>query len=111
MKQGRPGYEPPRVVLRAYTANVRLCVFSHLNVYIRSTKSYHGKIDMLFLTHKNPFKAATLNTISRWLKETLHMAGIDTTKFGPGSGRAAVTSKAAHLGVPINFIMRTAGWS
>jgi integrase len=111
IKQGRLGYEPPRIILRSYPHNVKLCVFTHLGLYLKRTAGYRGKIDSLFLTHKKPFKTATINTVSRWLKETLKAAGIDTAKYGPGSSRAASTSKAARIGAPINVIMKTAGWT
>ena len=37
-------------------------------------------------------------------------AGIDTA-FAPHSTRAAATSKAKSHGIPLNTIIRTAGWS
>ena len=38
-------------------------------------------------------------------------AGVDTTIFTPHSTRAAATSKAKTASVPIQEILKTAGWS
>ena len=49
--------------------------------------------------------------MSRWVKDVLTKAGVDTAKFGPGSTRAATTSKAQHAGVPLQEILKAGGWS
>ena len=38
-------------------------------------------------------------------------AGVDVTQFKPHSTRAASTSKAKAAAVPIQEILKTAGWS
>ena len=38
-------------------------------------------------------------------------AGVDVSEFKAHSFRAASTSAAANKGVPINFILQTAGWA
>ena len=109
-KQSRPGYCPPHIILKNYS-NPRLCVFNHLNIYLSRTASLREGIDQLFITCKKPFKAATGNTISRWVKTLLKLAGVDTTRFSAGSARAASTSKAKEEGAPLSTIMQAAGWS
>jgi integrase len=111
VKQGRPGYRPPRVTLRKYPKDEKLCVLTHLNIYVKRTRYYRGDIDQLLLTHKKPYKAATLNSISRWLKELMKAAGINIKDFGPGSARSAATTKAESQGAPIDLILKTAGWT
>ena len=51
------------------------------------------------------------SSIARWLCVILDRAGIDTRKFRAHSTRAASTSHAANIGVPMDDIMRLAGWS
>lgn len=51
------------------------------------------------------------NTISRWIKTFLHRSGIDTNIYGAHSVRSASTSKAKLKAVPIEDIMKKAGWS
>ena len=57
-----------------------------------------------------PHKAASQNTISRWVKLILSKAGIDRS-FTTHSTRAAALSMAKLKGVPLQTIMRSAGWS
>ncbi len=40
----------------------------------------------------------------------LELAGVDTTKFGAHSTRAATTSAAKAMNMPIDIIMQSAGW-
>ena len=44
-------------------------------------------------------------------QKCLEDAGIDTTKFGAHSTRAASTSAAAKEGTPLEVILESAGWS
>lgn len=50
-------------------------------------------------------------TLSRWIRTVMTSAGVDTTIFKPHSTRAAATSKAKTASVPIQEILKTAGWS
>ena len=65
----------------------------------------------LLLSYVKPFKPVSRDTISRWMKMVLHVAGIDTSMFKPHSTRAASCSKANAKSVPIQSIMKAAGWS
>ena len=49
--------------------------------------------------------------MSRWIKELLRAAGINTNDFGPGSVRAAAVSKADQQGATLDTIMKSAGWT
>ena len=110
VKQGRLGYTPPILLLRKYV-DPKLCVFNHLLEYVKRTKSLREGHDKLFLTCKKPFHPATMNTLSRWVKGVLKSAGIDISLYGAGSTRAASTSQAAAKGMPIDALLKTAGWS
>ena len=48
------------------------------------------------------------DTISRWLKSAMQLAGIDIGIFKPHSTRAAATSAAHRQGVPRADILSTA---
>ena len=59
---------------------------STLITYKEKTMSYRKPYqDILFLTHKSPYRVATKQSLSRWIKESLKEAGIDTDKFKPHS--------------------------
>ena len=60
---------------------------------------------------KRPHKAVTAATISRWLKEILFRAGVDTNIFKAHSTRTASTSAAKARGVSTADIMKAADWS
>ena len=113
MKQSRQGYVTPLVKLKAYPVDRRLCIFTALKEYLHRTESYRSNEnqDKLFISYMKPYKAVTKMTISRWVKSILLMAGIDVSVFKPQSTRAATTSKAALLHVPLDTILQTAGWS
>ena len=58
-----------------------------------------------------PHLGVSTDTISRWLKESIGLAGIDTSNFKGHSTRSASTSKAASLGLSVKEILVRAGWS
>ena len=60
---------------------------------------------------KRPHKAVTAATISRWLKEILCRAGVDTNIFKAHSTRTASTSAAKARGVSTVDIMKAANWT
>ena len=78
---------------------------------MRRTLHRRGKFKQLFLTFRKPYAPASLNTMSRWVKEVLPEAGVDTGVYKPRSTRHAATSKAYEGGVPLGEIMKQAGWS
>ena len=48
---------------------------------------------------------------SRWLRAAIKNAGIDTELFKARSVRGASTTVAAHSDVPLDDVMKMAGWS
>ena len=109
VKQGRPGYKPPTILLKKYSCNA-LCAYTHLRCYILRTKYIRESAMQLFLTYGKPHRPATGNTISRWIKTGLAEAGVDAI-FGPGSTRGATASKALLNGAPVDVVLASAGWS
>jgi len=87
-----------------------LCIFNCLKVYIERTRPFRAT-DWLFICHQSPYKEASSQTISRWLKDLLLLAGIDVQLFSSHSFRHASTSKALDTGVSIDTIYKAAGWS
>ena len=79
--------------------------------YLERTKPLLWDITSLFVTYVKPYKAASKDTISRWIKTTLGLAGIDITRFKPHSIRSSSTSAAALAKVPVDTILRNACWS
>jgi len=110
IKHGKYSTEGHVIVLEPFVKESKVCVIAHLKEYIKRTKTLRGSEDKLFIITVKPFTAASLNTLSNWIKHVLNVAGIDTTKFAAGSTRAAATSKALVGGAPIDVIAKAAGW-
>ena len=111
IKQSRPGYRVQPVLLKAYPIDRRLCVVTHLNEDIERTKSLRSVESRLFISYVNPHKGVCKDTISRWIRTIMTEAGIDINVFNPDSTRSAATSKALQSCVPIQDILKQAGWS
>ncbi|CAB0001988.1 unnamed protein product [Nesidiocoris tenuis] len=90
-----------------------LCVATLIMKYLEVTRPFRESSmdDKLFLCHQKPHRPAKRPTISRWVKETLKEAGVDTSIFSAYSTRHAATSDAYRKGVSIDTIRSSAGWS
>ena len=106
---GRQRHLPP-IVLKKYDHDKTLCVFTLLHEYLIRTSNLRGSCSQLLICHCKPHGPASKDTISRWLKQVMLDAGINTSVFKPHSTRSAATSAAKSADVPLNEIMTTAGW-
>lgn len=111
LKQTKPGKHVHELEFPAYPTDICLCIVDVMKEYLERNKPLRGDITSLFVTYVKPYKAASKDTISRWIKTTLKLAGIDMTRFKPHSIRSSSTSAAAIAKVPVDTILRTAGWS
>lgn len=111
LKQSRPGFHIKPVELKSYIHDEDLCVVRSLEVYIHRTAHLRGDTDNLFLTLTKPYHKASTDSIARWIKSVLSLSGIDISKFTAHSTRSASTSAAFELGMPLQDILNTAGWS
>ena len=60
---------------------------------------------------RSPHVGASQETLSRYVRNTMAEAGIDTGRFTPYSCRHASTSAAARKQVPLAIIIMAAGWT
>ena len=109
VKRSAPHRKQPVLKLSVFKENTKLCVASVLEEYIHRTKELRTGTK-LFVTYIAPHNAVSRDTISRWIRMIMEAAGIDIKRFAPHSTRAASTSKAASVNVPLNTILETAGW-
>lgn len=110
IKTTRLGAKQPILFLPFFTENLQICPATTLLCYVNRTRSLRGS-NYLFVTSKRPHKAVTTQTLSRWIKCTLGESGVDISMFSAHSTRHATTSQARALGVNIDQIRNTAGWS
>lgn len=101
----------PILYVPYFLKDPRLCVAMTLDTYLEKTKDVRCGIPKLFLTTKKPYKAASTQSISRWIKNTLYQSGVDTKIFTAHSTRHSSTSVANRKGINIDLIKSTAGWT
>ena len=68
-------------------------------------------ISYVRFSYQKPHRPVSKDTVSRWLKMELQLAGIDTSTLSAHSTRAASTSAAKAQKLSITTIMASAGWS
>lgn len=102
----------PLLKLPFFNIKPEICPAQCLITYIDKTKTLRRLPNKnLFISYRKPYAKVTSQTLSRWIKETLQESGIDTDIFSAHSTRHAATSRANKLGVNLDLIRKTAGWS
>ena len=103
--------KPTVVHFARFRKNDQICVLRCLRSYLERTKELRKQDEKaLFLTTQKPFNPAARDTVRNWIKQMMKLAGIDVNSYTVHSSRAASTSKAANS-LPLNSIMKAAGWS
>lgn len=108
LKTYRPMYHLTDVVIDAFTVDPSLCLVETLCHYLERTKNLR-KCESLFISFMKPHNTVSRDTVSRWVKQMMILAGIDVNTFTPHSTRGAASVAAKQAGVPIQDIMRNAG--
>ena len=111
IKTSAAGKDQPLLQLPKFVEKPNLCVVDSISKYIEMTKNIRNNIDYLFISLRSPYKAIGPDSISRWLKKTLKLSGIDTDIFTGHSTRHAAGSKADKRDIDIDTIRSTVGWS
>lgn len=106
---------PKEVTFSTFKQVESLCPVKTVQMYMQRTTllriNSESEVSQLIISYKKPHKPVKACSISRWIKETLSDAGVDTAIFKGHSTRAASTSAASVKGVSVNDIMAMAGWS
>lgn len=110
LKITRPGYTSVTVSIPAIAEDIAVCPKASVTEYISRTRDIRSS-SKLFISFIRPYKHVTVETISRWIKSVLSLAGIDTGIFKAHSVRGAATTAAYDKGVPIQQILSLANWS
>lgn len=112
LKTSGIGRQQPTLNLPFFTQRPAICPANCLQAYIKTSEPRRtSNVANLLLTHKKPYRAATTQTIRRWIKDMLESSGVDTTIFNAHSTRHASTSAALRAGMSLDTIRRCAGWS
>ena len=110
LKCSKPGRHSEPVIFRAYQEDPSLCVRVYVQAYLLRTKELRKDETQLFISYQKPYKAISRDTLARWIRTTMQLAGIDTAIFKPHSTRAASVSTAAKF-LPTKSILKAVGWS
>lgn len=111
IKTSKPNSYQPILKIPFYNENLSICPATCIKDYINKTCSLRGSENQLFISFKKPFRKITTQTLSSWIKISLHKSGVDTSIFSAHSTRHAATTTANKIGVNIDVIRKTAGWS
>ena len=109
-KHTKPGVHTEPATIMSFPINDKLCLVKHLHRYLEITEELR-KGSKLFISYIKPYDPISRGTFSRWVKQVLEAAGLDTVQYGSHSTRAASTSAAASHGASLVSIMKAAGWS
>lgn len=110
LKHNRPGEPLDTLRVPAYPKDPLLCPRVTVKHYLKRTRQVRNHADQLLLITREPFTAASRDTVSRWTKSVLKWAGINTKHFSSHSTRGAATSKACALGIDLNLLLKQASW-
>ena len=114
LKHSRSKTQQAPLEFSGFKDNEALCPIKTLKDYLSRTKEIRNNKgtgqEQLFISFRKPHKAVHPESISRWIKEVLIRSGVskDVTAY---STRSISTSTASAAGVPINCILKAAGWS
>lgn len=111
LKTSRPGNVGKEITVRAYPPDRRLCIVRLLRCYIERTKLVRGTEQQLLISYVKPHEKIAKDTVARWIRCTMELAGINTELFKAHSTRSASVSSASIRYVPVTEIIQKAGWS
>ena len=109
LKTSRSGARVDKLIVCAYPVDRRLCPVLYIKEYLKRTKLLRQS-DQFFVQCAKPYKGVSRDTIRRWTKQVLKLSGVDTVRFKAHSTRAAATSLADSRHVPMDTILKFAGW-
>jgi len=107
-KVTRPGHPARKIYLPAFPDNPKICAVKTLLEY--RSRTDRRQSSRLLISFARPFKPISSQTMSRWLRKTMQLAGIACYSTGH-STRSDSTSAAARTGVPLDTILVAADWS
>ena len=109
LKQSTPRTQVKPLVLKAYTHDERLCVFSTLKEYLQRTETLRVTGSQLLISFQKPHKAVSRDTISRWIRTVMQLSGTNLDVYKAHSTRAASVSAAHRAQVPVQEILSKLG--
>ena len=75
-KTDRPKHLAPPIDIKAFCEDPRVDPVYYLNCYVKRTVKLRGDHKQLFISFQRPYKPVSVQTISRWIVQTLKLCGI-----------------------------------
>ena len=95
------------LIYQGYPLNEKLCIVNAIQCYLGMRENLvDANTKEFIITYGKPHKPASSDTISRWIKGGLGMAGINTNVYKPHSCWYASTRKARDNGVSVTDILK-----
>ena len=110
LKQSRAEYHLKPLEFMKYPKEEKLCLVTHLHEYIKRTEHIRLQNTQLLIRFIKPHSPISKDTLARWVKSVLPLAGININKFTAHSTRAASLSHLAQRNFSITDIMDVVGW-
>jgi len=107
---GRPDYEPPHVICAHAGGDFAVSTPHNAGRYLELTNLCHSQDKGFILDEKRKFSIGR-QRIAKIMLSSMEAAGIDTGVFKAHSTRAAASTKAFFMGVPIRSLLARGGWS
>ena len=105
LKTSRPKSHQQPIQFKAYPHDVSLCVVALIKLYLDKTAPLRQDVNLIFfVSYTPPHKPVSSRTLTRWVSDILHNAGIHTKTFKSRSLRSASTSNAFSGGLSLNEI-------
>ena len=98
-----------QLVIPRLAEDVALCPMTAMLDYLARVKPVRRDIESVFILFQDKSRPASSQTISRWAKDILKACGLPD--FGMGSTRSASASNALLMGIPLDEILGTVGWT
>lgn len=94
LKHSRKGSKIDSFMYRSYP-NKKLCIVDCINEYLNRRTDVPNNVTQLIVTYGRPKRAASGDTIRRWIKDLFKATTAIPNMFSPHSCRSASTSKAS----------------
>ena len=75
LKTTKPGKECTKIEFLSFDEDPRLCVVRYLSEYLKRTKDMRHSHQKLLVTYQKLHRPYSKDTVSRWLKHELKLAG------------------------------------
>ena len=109
LKQTKPGTHMKPVEFKLFTCDLKLCVINNLKLYLEKTEPVR-KDTGLFISYYRPNRSVFKDTVTRWCKYIMKLAGIDVHQYCVHSSRSTASSYAKSRRVSLKDLAVSAGW-